>query len=101
MIAIRRRKLPDPSVIGNAGSFFKNPVVSKEIHTELFKKYEIPANKVIFTISSVDIEELHNKICLENNITDKMKVIYWGWSLRMKSLEMQGLAAETWAEIQI
>ena len=56
---------------------------------ELFKKYEIPANKVIFTISSVDIEEIHNKICLENNITDKMKVIYWGWSLRMKSLEMQ------------
>ena len=39
IIDIRNAKLPDYEVEGNAGSFFMNPIVSKEKFTELIAKY--------------------------------------------------------------
>jgi UDP-N-acetylmuramate dehydrogenase len=39
IIQIRRRKLPDPAVIGNAGSFFKNPIIEAAQAVEIKKYY--------------------------------------------------------------
>lgn len=39
IMTIRRSKLPDPAVIGNAGSFFKNPVVSRDILSALQSRF--------------------------------------------------------------
>jgi UDP-N-acetylmuramate dehydrogenase len=44
IIEIRESKLPDPTKLGNAGSFFKNPVISNSQYRNLVQLYsEIPS----------------------------------------------------------
>lgn len=44
IIEIRKSKLPDPAVIGNSGSFFKNPIIRKSIYQEVLRAYpDVPS----------------------------------------------------------
>ncbi|MDR0796457.1 MAG: UDP-N-acetylmuramate dehydrogenase [Tannerella sp.] len=56
IVGIRKNKLPDPNVLGNAGSFFMNPVVTNEKLEQIQKKYPsipfFPAQNGFFKLSA-------------------------------------------------
>ncbi|WP_339662563.1 UDP-N-acetylmuramate dehydrogenase [uncultured Polaribacter sp.] len=53
VIAIRKSKLPDPKEIGNSGSFFKNPVVSK---AQFLKIQEEHPNIPSYVVSDEEVK---------------------------------------------
>lgn len=54
IIEIRRAKLPDPEILGNAGSFFMNPIVDRGVYERIASSYE--------SLPHYDIDEQHVKI---------------------------------------
>ncbi|MBT8147283.1 MAG: UDP-N-acetylmuramate dehydrogenase [Gammaproteobacteria bacterium] len=47
VMAIRRRKLPDPAVLPNCGSFFKNPVVPRSVYEGIAERFDsVPSYSV-------------------------------------------------------
>ncbi|HEY5462329.1 MAG TPA: UDP-N-acetylmuramate dehydrogenase [Hanamia sp.] len=55
IINIRTSKLPDPNIIGNAGSFFKNPIISSRQLQEIQKR-ELLTHELNFPFYKVDEE---------------------------------------------
>ena len=53
VIAIRKSKLPDPKVLGNSGSFFKNPIISKSDYDAIAPKFpDMPH----YTVSDTEVK---------------------------------------------
>lgn len=54
VVRLRQRKLPDPAVLGNAGSFFKNPVIARGTAEALEKEF--------FGLPVYSLNETHSKV---------------------------------------
>jgi UDP-N-acetylmuramate dehydrogenase len=72
VLVVRAGKLPDPKVTGNAGSFFKNPVVETEMAEELWRRYPqmpmFPAGRATKLSAAWLIETCGLKGCRSGNV---------------------------------
>jgi UDP-N-acetylmuramate dehydrogenase len=64
IITIRKNKLPDVKLLGTAGSFFKNPIISKAKLDDLLKKYpDLPFHLVAENKAKIPIAWVIDNVC--------------------------------------
>ncbi|MCW8109717.1 UDP-N-acetylmuramate dehydrogenase [Alteromonas ponticola] len=69
VIGIRRKKLPDPRQWGNAGSFFKNPIIDKSLLTQIQHEYpDIPFFCISKTLVKVPAAWLIDKLGFKGKV---------------------------------
>ena len=82
VIAIRAQKFPDWTVVGTAGSFFKNPVIPKSQYESLSREYpELPGFPVSDTEVKVPLGWILDKICHLRGASDGVVGTYEGQAL--------------------
>jgi len=118
IIEIRESKLPDQKIIGTAGSFFKNPVISKKQYEQLLVKYpELKGNEVhdtthniAFKLSAGQLIELagfkgksewpvatynkHALIIINNGGASGLEIRAFAQSIQAKVLELFNVTLE-------
>jgi len=74
ILEIRNKKFPDLEFVGTAGSFFKNPIISREKYDELLKKYpELPSYNMSSSLVKIPLAWIIDKICgLKGKREDKV-----------------------------
>jgi len=64
VVEIRKNKLPDITKLGTAGSFFKNPIITKDKYGELKKEYpELPFFEVNETHVKIPLAWVLDTVC--------------------------------------
>jgi len=71
IIAIRTRKLPDPLVVGTAGSFFKNPIIEERAYRELVELFpDVPSYSVLETQRKIPLAWILDHVLHLNGVRE-------------------------------
>lgn len=62
VIDIRQSKLPNPKTLANVGSFFKNPIVKRDVYLQIVNARQIEESENFTKVPCFEIDEAHCKI---------------------------------------